>query len=94
MKKAKLEFEFIKSKGQWPICIAKTKNRTFICLEYFPHQESYTIFCQDFLRAFLHGYSYPKQWQEVTEDACVKEGFHAKCKEVARGLLLMKDLPF
>jgi hypothetical protein len=65
MKKATVTFEFLKKKGEGPICIAKTKTGTFICLEYYPTREDYMDLCHQFLYAFMFQTTYPLKWQEI-----------------------------
>jgi hypothetical protein len=94
MIKMKVTFEFIKEEGEWPICIAKTKKGTFICLEYLPRPQSYYRLCQDFLQAFLFGYNHPPQWQEVKRETRVKRASHMKKKEKVTGILVTEKLSF
>jgi hypothetical protein len=94
MKNVTVTFEFIKEKEEWPICIAKIGDTTFICLEYLPYRSSYVGYCQKFLEAFLFGHDYSIEWQEVKPKTRIKRASHMRGKEKVRGLLAIEDLPF
>jgi hypothetical protein len=94
MKKATVTFEFVKKKGEGPICIAKTKTSTFICLEYYPTREDYMDLCHQFLYAFIFQTSYPLRWQEIENKTHSGRISHIKRGRRSAGLPQIDAIPF
>lgn len=85
MKKTTVKFQIIKEKGQWPICIAKTKFRTYICLEYLPYEQNYVSYCREFISRWLYGLAIPDDWQEIENKTYMDRFFDMKkAKKIAQ----------